>query len=233
MVHEIQDRILFQGESVQWTTHTCLLPDHVSLRSPDSDVTLTPWSGIGVVKDAPKDGPWIEVEIPGFEADANKAKARLVTNYSGPDGMQGFHFVPDVDTEVNIKYLPMVPDSPGGSAHALLLVCGNVRSAAAQIASPSIVLPDPLTWDLADQSIQKVGAISVGSDVKTGISGDFIMDVAKSVRFNVQERYFKQVRKNYQVFCTYPIEINSGEQDLQLLGGKTKIVLSKGLVNLA
>lgn len=233
MVHEIRDRILYQGASLQWTTHTCLLPDQVSLRSPDSDITLTPWTGIGVVKDAPKEGPWIEVEIPGFEEGANKAKARLVTNYGGPDGMQGFHFVPDVDTQVDIKYVPMVPAAPGGSAHALLLVNGNVRSESAQIASPSIVLPDPLTWDLAAQTVQKVGAISVGSDVKTTVSGEFAMDVSKSARFNVQERYLANVGKNYQVFSSFPVEINAGMQDLHLFGGNTKIVLSKGIVNLA
>jgi hypothetical protein len=233
MVHEIQDRILFQGESAQWTTHTCLLPDHVSLRSPDADVTLTPWTGIGVVKDAPKEGPWIEVEIPGFEEGANKTKARLVTNYGGPDGLQGFHFVPDVDTQVDIKYLPMVPESPGGSAHALLLVCGNVRSAPAQIASPSIVLPDPLTWDLADQSVQKVGAVSVGSDLKTSVSGESVLNVGKDAKFNAQGVYMANVAGTYQVFCGSPIEMNSGGQDMNLHGGKTKIILAKGLVNLA
>ena len=119
------------------------------------------------------------------------------------------------------------------TADALLLVCGNVRTEAAQIASPSIVLPDPLTWDLSDQNVQKIGDVSIGSDLKTSVSGETVLNVAKDGKFNVQGMYLANVTGNYKVFVGSPVEINSSANDLNLYGGATKVILAKGLVNLA
>jgi len=201
LIHRLSDQIVVTGGDYYWKTIMSLLPDNVSMRIPQSSTTIVPWRGIGIVTKAPKEGPWIEVEVPGFEGDANTAQARLVTNYGGPSGKEGFHFVPDVGTSVSLSYIPIVPKVPGGAAHALLLAHGNVRTEAAQIPSPSLVLPDPMTSELADQQVNKVGAISIGSDLAVAVSSK--------------------------------AEFNTNANDLNLKGGMTQIVLTKGMINLA
>lgn len=234
MAHQIQDRIIFHGERPQWTTHMALLPDNVSLKPPEADFSIAPWSGVGIVTDAPKDGPWIEVEIPGFEEDAKTAKAKLVTTYGGPTGVEGFHFVPGAGTTVYLTFVPIVPESAGSSAHALLLACGNVRVAAAQFPSPSIVLPEAVTWELADQNVEKVGTVNIVSDLVTIVGGANRLNVTGDSEVNVSGKSDVTVTKDLKIFATNGIaEINTGANNLELKGGSTQISMKKSSIDLA
>ena len=81
--------------------------------------------------------------------------------------------------------------------------------------------------------MQKIGDVSIGSDLKTSVSGETVLNVAKDGKFNVQGMYLANVTGNYKVFVGSPVEINSSANDLNLYGGATKVILAKGLVNLA
>ena len=152
-----------------------------------------------------KKGPWLEVELPGFEDGYKTLQAKLSTPYSGADGTKGLHLVPDPDTRVLVSTHGLIPGASGMEATATVIA--NVRDEEVKLESPALILEDPATTRLSELIVEEVGEVTVKK-----------MDTV-------------EVKSDLSVVVKGATTIDSGMKDFTISGGGRSISMTGNQVN--
>ncbi len=181
-VNRIIDVLQVRGRNLRWTTRFSTIPDRLSITPRIARRPLGPWAGSGKIIKSSKKGPWLEIELPGFEEGYKTLHAKLSTPYSGSDGKKGLHLVPDVGTRVLVSTHGLIPGASGVEATAT--VVANVRDEEVEFDSPGLELDKPATVRVSDVSyeevgkvtVKKIGEVAVNSALTTKVSGALSID---------------------------------------------------------
>lgn len=156
MVLGLEDRFVPDGEMLLWETTIHTVP--VGGRCPAAVMSAPrPWQRIGQVVETTKRGPWVKVKLPGFEEGHDVVLARLVSPYSGVDGVTGVHLTPERDSSVLVSWSGRLGES--------VTAVGNVRTAEAKEDAPMLQLDLDVRARLSKIKVESVGAIDVGSEL--------------------------------------------------------------------
>jgi hypothetical protein len=142
------------AEVLNWNSHIQVIPGLELL-----PVVIPPcqtWTGRGMVTDRSSTGPWLRVELSTFETGSRTVDVRLTTVYSGQDGTEGFHLVPEKDTEVLLV--------KGSHWSSPVLLLHNVRSTNVRQNAPYWKLDSPGTWQFDNMEIHAKKIQATASD---------------------------------------------------------------------
>jgi hypothetical protein len=155
MIYRIEDRLSISQGALSCDSRAYALPPEARIAGPEAPGRLRPWTGLGVVQETSRDGPWLKVQLPGFEANNDVVDVRLGTPYSGKNGQRGLHMVPETGTEVLLNWTGRFDNS--------VILAGNARSQAAEYPSPSTYLEAEHKAQYADIHVVKVGDTTIDS----------------------------------------------------------------------
>jgi hypothetical protein len=206
MVYRIDDRIFRAADGdtrLGWDTRTYAVPPQFRIAGPIPERPLSPWLGLGKVQETSASGPWISVQLPGFESGSDVADVRLSTPYSGKNGKRGLHFVPETGTEVEIGWT--------GRFDAPIVLVGNMRRDSAEFDSPSVYLESTHKAQYADINSPQIGNMSMTKigDVSITKIGDVSVDSSLSMA----------VKQTTTVNSQQKLEINADGANLKMSGG--------------
>jgi len=171
LVWKIEDRMYTSRDAgLVFESSVHATPPAAVFSGPAAADPHRPWTGLGVVEESTRTGPWIKVKLGGFEGGADIVEARLGTLYSGMNGKRGFHLPPEAKTEVLLSWTGRFDQS---------IVCGeNVRSEQAEIKA--------LSFYLESKYQVRTAEVEAKTEGKLGLTVDRNLDVVIQQKTSVQ-----------------------------------------------
>jgi hypothetical protein len=206
-ITRVVDTLRNDGNQVRWSTSivheseaAAAAQRQAPVGGPDTRFT------VGSVVAASTKGPWIEVELTGFEDGANRVQARVATPYSGTGGGRGLHLVPEQGTTVLV--LGVRPHPVGGKQlRSLAVAVCNLRDAAVALESPSLALDSKFRLALAAVDVPELGKIKIDPAVEVEVASTTTVKSGATT-------------------------IDTGAQDLVFKGGNVSDSMAKGIISL-
>ncbi len=169
MIWCIQDRISRSLQNkIGWETFVFAAPPETQVVGPLQSCRLYPWIGSGKVKQTSKKGPWIQVQLKGFEDGSDLADVRLCSPFSGTDGKRGLHFVPEQGTDVQVCW--------SGRFDSSVVLGGNTRVDPTDFDSPSVFLEATHTAQYQDVRLRRIGEVVVDSNLAMAVKQGTTLD---------------------------------------------------------
>ncbi len=221
-VYRVTDRLCFaQGAAststearISWSTRMEVLPEGGVVAGPRADLNFRPWFRIGTVAEVTPNGPWIKVQLEGFEADYDCVQARLQSPYVGTDGKKGLHFVPEPETKVCLSW--------SGRVHEPVLVVGNVREEESEHPAPSVWIESLMTEQFADILVKEVGEATVESPLVLSVQKETTVTATGALKILGEDTFDMESAKAFKLTGKDSTQVTStGDLSLGSDGGVT------------